>query len=568
MSVEIRRISMWITPCKRSATRGMKNLLIVIFLLAMISAYGQETPPQASIVYPLNGGAFSGEQVRVVYVVSGVEPKSAKIFVDEKGVQLLTDVVIGENTAMVDVPARDCKISVVVKNDFGESVPAAVNIIRDENIFKPSLYVLAIGVSNYDDRSLRLQYPAKDASDFTIAMIRQAGLLYESVDVRLLTDRTATTENIRDGFQWLQTQTTRRDIAMLFIAGHGINNNADDFFFMPVNADVNRILATCVGHADIKNTVSSVAGKLLVFMDACHSGNILGNNQQRSTAITKVIEELTGAESGAIVFTSSTGKQFSLESDEWNNGAFTKALVEGLTGAADLSGRSMITVKSLDYYLTNRVKELTQGKQATTTIIPVSVPDFTIAVVTTAPTVPAVAETAAETSVSNTRKKPFYLSLAAGKSAFGSVAFGETKNGGPAVFGADLAYFFTPYLAAGVKVNAGICRMNFGEDGNFNETVLFYGPALYTRLGKKRLAFIASAAAGNLHWQWSEWDALKAMPEEKTSIGGFLSAGVNYMLTPGTGIVANVQTAIGSVDTRKPAAIGATLGINFTLYKR
>ena len=24
MSVEIRRISMWITPCKRSATRGMK----------------------------------------------------------------------------------------------------------------------------------------------------------------------------------------------------------------------------------------------------------------------------------------------------------------------------------------------------------------------------------------------------------------------------------------------------------------------------------------------------------------------------------------------------------------
>ena len=25
MSVEIRRISMWITPCKRSATRGMKS---------------------------------------------------------------------------------------------------------------------------------------------------------------------------------------------------------------------------------------------------------------------------------------------------------------------------------------------------------------------------------------------------------------------------------------------------------------------------------------------------------------------------------------------------------------
>lgn len=36
------------------------------------------------------------------------------------------------------------------------------------------------------------------------------------------------------------------------------------------------------------------------------------------------------AENGAVVFTSSTGRQYSLENEDWGNGAFTKALVEGL----------------------------------------------------------------------------------------------------------------------------------------------------------------------------------------------------------------------------------------------
>ena len=89
--------------------------------------------------------------------------------------------------------------------------------------------------------------------------------MYESVDVKLLTDRRATAENIRDGLSWLQTETKNRDIAMLYIAGHGINDNIGDFFFMPVNADINRINATCVHYMDIKRTTMAVAGKLIVF---------------------------------------------------------------------------------------------------------------------------------------------------------------------------------------------------------------------------------------------------------------------------------------------------------------
>ena len=348
---------------------------------ALAARLAQNKPPAVSIINPINRSTIAGEQVRIVYDVSETMPTSVRISVDGRAVQLITDAKLGENEVMVDVPDKDFDITIVAQSQFGASVPATVNLNRSRHIFKPSLYILAIGISNYDNPDLRLQYPAKDASDFAQALIRQGGLMYERVYTQLLFDRSATAENIRDGLSWLQTETTSRDIAMLYIAGHGINDNVGDFFFMPVNADMNRINATCVSYVDIKRTTSAVAGKLIVFMDACHSGNVMGNTLQRAALISQAVTELTSADSGPVVFTSSTGRQFSLESPEWNNGAFTKALVEGLTGKADLIGNKTITIKSLDYYITTRVKELTNGRQAPTTIIPRSIPDFPIAVI-------------------------------------------------------------------------------------------------------------------------------------------------------------------------------------------
>jgi uncharacterized caspase-like protein len=71
----------------------------------------------------------------------------------------------------------------------------------------------------------------------------------------------------------------------------------------------------------------------------------------------------------------------SYEDPSWGNGAFTKALLEGLEGAAVYGNvNGLITVKRLDLYLSDRVKELTGGKQTPTTTAPPNVPDFPIAV--------------------------------------------------------------------------------------------------------------------------------------------------------------------------------------------
>ena len=59
---------------------------------------------------------------------------------------------------------------------------------------------------------------------------------------------------------------------------------------------------------------------------------------------------------------------------------FTKALVEGFTGRADYRGTGRITVNMLDLYLSERVKELTGGRQTPTTAKPNTIQDFPIAV--------------------------------------------------------------------------------------------------------------------------------------------------------------------------------------------
>ena len=90
---------------------------------------------------------------------------------------------------------------------------------------------------------------------------------------------------------------------------------------------------------------------------------------------------MASVESGVVVYAASTGTQQSREAQRWGNGAFTKALVEGLSGKADLSRTGRVTVSSLEHYVSERVRELTLEGQTPTTAKPSTTPDFLLATV-------------------------------------------------------------------------------------------------------------------------------------------------------------------------------------------
>lgn len=347
-------------------------------------------PPVVKINSPYSGTKVFSNTVSVSYVVNSPSDApilSIKALVDgrpvdnQRGFKSLSK----PNEIIVNIPSANCTISLIAENKYGYSEPGYINlewagVVNPKDILKPTLYLLAIGVSEYNNPDLRLKFAAKDATDFSNTLKNQKGNLYKDVVISLLTDKNATKENILDGLEWLQSQTTSRDVAMIFLAGHGVNDNVGTFYFLPVGADLNRIKSTCVIFEELKNSTSAIPGKVLMFIDACHSGNVMGG-RRAALNIEGMVNELVSAENGVIVFTSSTGRQFSLENATWGNGAFTKALVEGLSGKADLFKNGQISIKSLDAYIADRVKQLTGGKQSPTTIIPFGVQDFPIIVV-------------------------------------------------------------------------------------------------------------------------------------------------------------------------------------------
>jgi hypothetical protein len=109
-----------------------------------------------------------------------------------------------------------------------------------------------------------------------------------------------------------------------------------------------------------------------------------GTGSRRSGAsngIDVLVAELSSAEAGVVVFASASGKQYALEDDKWGNGAFTKALLEGLAGKAAYQGDGRVTLNMLDLYLSELVKKLTDGQQSPVTAKPQTIQDFPVVII-------------------------------------------------------------------------------------------------------------------------------------------------------------------------------------------
>ncbi len=150
---------------------------------------------------------------------------------------------------------------------------------------------------------------------------------------------------------------------------------------MPTDGNLDAIKSSGVIHTAFKSTLSGMPGKVLLFLDTCHSGNVMGDRRGVPVDVDEIVNDLVSAENGVVVFTSSTGRQYSLENEGWNNGAFTKALVEGLSGQAKNIQDGSITLSQLDHYLAKRVKELTKGEQTPISVKSKITIDFPIALV-------------------------------------------------------------------------------------------------------------------------------------------------------------------------------------------
>jgi hypothetical protein len=299
--------------------------------------------------------------------------------IDTRGVKIAPN-----QTIKVDLTNGENIISIRAKNRYSISDEIIVRATKKgyntnmANIYKPTLYLLSIGVSKYQNSDYNLKVADKDAHAVSEMFKKQEGQIYKKVVVKELLNENATTDNILDGLNWIERETTQRDLAIIFIAGHGENDDKNNYYFLTYDSNVDKLRKTALKWLEIKDTVENLPSKVILLADTCHSGNITGS--RRRGDITGAIKSIIETGTGAIVMSATTGRGYSYERDEWGHGAFTKALLEGIDKQkADYPPQDhTVTIKEIDLYMTNRVKELTNGKQKPTTKIPDSMPNFAI----------------------------------------------------------------------------------------------------------------------------------------------------------------------------------------------
>lgn len=381
----------------------MLDLLIALLVvLASVATAAAEPPAALRVLSPPDGTLITRPEVTVRVAVRarpGLSVQRVAALLGDREIAHSRDIAVVDVQPAAElqpdeapvqlsltVPAADSVIVLRAETVEGPSEPVALHLrwagAASSFTAPPRLYVLAVGVGKYGAGELRLTYPPKDAQDVAAAFGRQNGLLYREVTARVLIDGAATKAAILDGLEWIQRQTTVRDVAVVFLAGHGINDpGTGRYHFLPVDAELSSIKRTMLSQDELTGSLRSIAGKVVLFLDTCHAGNLLGEWATRGIDdLSPFMRELSSSDSGVVVFAASTGRQTSKESPAWGNGAFSKAVIEGVSGGASFVSGRPITVNMLDLYISERVKALTAGIQTPATAKPSSLPDFPIAV--------------------------------------------------------------------------------------------------------------------------------------------------------------------------------------------
>jgi hypothetical protein len=231
------------------------------------------------------------------------------------------------------------------------------------------LHVLAIGISCYNEEHashLRLHYALADARDIASTLHDTQDGLYAKVSVQYLSDQSATRASILRGLATLYEQMTGvDDMAVVHFSGHGAVLD-DEFYLLPHNVDARDAVAikdTALAFTALKAELMRLAqrGRVLVLVDACYSG-ATSFDGTASPDRTRTLSSAL-ATSNITVLTSSGASGTSREDPTWGHGAFTKALLEGLSGLADENNDGLISTTELASYLDRRVRHLTAERQ-------------------------------------------------------------------------------------------------------------------------------------------------------------------------------------------------------------
>lgn len=276
-------------------------------------------------------------------------------------------------------------------NDKGVKSLIKKKIITCEKAFeKPNLYLVTIGMSEYENKDFNLKYAQKDANDLN--KLLQKNRTYKEVKSKHILNKNFT-KTVFDSLTVFLQQASINDVILFYYAGHGLLDEQFNYFLATYNTDFNNPAEEGLPFDALENLFERLACRnKLMMIDACFSGEIdktslkadtsafenIDDIQFRSGQISAIdgngdmgIFELSKrvftdlrVSKGTNILSSSSGIEYALEGDKWGNGLFTYALKRGLVnGEADLNDDKQIRIMELQVYLRETVSVLSNGNQ-------------------------------------------------------------------------------------------------------------------------------------------------------------------------------------------------------------
>jgi len=138
-------------------------------------------------------------------------------------------------------------------------------------------YLLAIGISEYENFS-KLPNGKKDVVD--LHKVLTENFDFEPALTKLLTDDTATRENITDELHELSSKLTENDRLLIYYSGHGLMSG-ESGYWIPKEAKRNKF-SDYVSNAVVRDIIKNIKARhILLISDSCFSASLFVRDASR-----------------------------------------------------------------------------------------------------------------------------------------------------------------------------------------------------------------------------------------------------------------------------------------------
>jgi len=298
------------------------------------------------------------------------EVKTVRIFVNGRPVKEVKVNAKAKNLSL-DIPlfSGANRITAVAYDEKGfSSNPGYLDVIcKSQDVIKPDLYVLAVGISDYPHLSsmCQLDYAHRDAQALVKTFKKQVGKLYGQVRFNLLTNKRANLNAIKAALDALGGM-KKDDVAVIFMAGQGVRAKDGTFYFLTQDGSFEEPEKGGLNWSVLNRYLSRIKGRVIIFLDAPHSGSIATETVVPNDELAQ--QFFSGDRGGVLLFSSSKGRQSSFESKEIGGGfgVFTYALTKSLdpkSMEADTNHNGFVEFTELVDAVSVYVHKKTEGQQ-------------------------------------------------------------------------------------------------------------------------------------------------------------------------------------------------------------